>query len=109
MQNRYPHLFEKKEAVEALWTYLSTSGPEVQRALLASLGIEKPCWKESDDEIKQILCLVKIHFSVELLVLPSLLYFQAMIHLEDVDSTHCTPLPKEAFQLPQALVPNEQK
>jgi len=99
LQHRYPHICQK-EPLETLWTYLSYEGSR-QSEMLTQLKVEDDILtllpedksypssfgNDSEDKIgeedkkKIILQLAKMY-------------------LEQVDSTHCSPLPKEKFHLP---------
>merc|ERR1712062_874516 len=75
LQYRYPHLFEK-EQIKQLWEFLSFEEPG-QIEFLDKFKIDEEDMK-SEEKTKLVL-------------------FLAKTYLTNVDSTHCTPLPKDKF------------
>ena len=98
LEHRYPHLIGN-EQLKQLWLFLSLEEPR-QFDL-----IEK--WKIDEDQMKQILSNDPPHFpsdlgkddKIDTDTKTRLVLFLAKIYFINVDSTHCTPLPVDKFQI----------
>merc|ERR1719414_1118914 len=97
LSHRYPNLCSD-EAVNALWVFLASEA-NARKEILSSKPVEQiEALQASFEENKTFPSDLGSNLTKEEKI--TFLLSLADIYLEEVDSTHCTPLPTEKFSLP---------
>ena len=97
LSQRYPNLCSD-EAINALWVFLASEA-NARKEILSSKPVEQiEALQASFEENKTFPSDLGSNLTKEEKI--TFLLSLADIYLEEVDSTHCTPLPTEKFSLP---------